>query len=84
MPCTKTVEVEYCHRTSVSVFLCTNTDFISDASGKHFLTNLKGKDFIEKFSPNFFWVSREIVRERDIKAKPSVTKSPPHQAPFAP
>ncbi len=24
------------------------------------------------------------VRERDIKAKPSVTKSPPHQAPFAP
>ncbi len=24
------------------------------------------------------------MRERDIKAKPSVTKSPPHQAPFAP
>ncbi len=24
------------------------------------------------------------VHERDIKAKPSVTKSPPHQAPFAP
>ncbi len=27
---------------------------------------------------------RFCVRERDIKAKPSVTKSPPHQAPFAP
>jgi hypothetical protein len=24
------------------------------------------------------------MRERDIKAKPSATKSPPHQAPFAP
>ncbi len=24
------------------------------------------------------------MRERDIKAKPNVTKSPPHQAPFAP
>jgi hypothetical protein len=44
------------------------------------------KDFIEKFSPKYFWESREILcmSERDIKAKPSVTKSPPHQAPFAP
>ncbi len=46
----------------------------------------KGKDFFEKLSPNFFWESREIlcVHERDIKAKPSVIKSPPHQVPFAP
>jgi hypothetical protein len=43
-------------------------------------------DFIEKFSPKFFWESPEIlcVHERDIKEQPSVTKNPPHQAPFAP
>jgi hypothetical protein len=37
-------------------------------------------------SSKFFWESREIlcVRERDIKAKPRVNKSLPHQVPFAP
>jgi hypothetical protein len=54
--------------------------------GYHFLTNLKGKGFIAKLSPIFWGESREIlcVRKKDIKSKPSVTKSLPHQAPFAP